>query len=924
MPADDMGHATPPEPDDTAHPVQAAAAVELPAGGSRPAVGKPVARSRNEAPLGGTRRSRWSGVAAWLVAWLALTAMLAAWRRDVWYSPPYWDAAMGLFVEANFLAETNFDYHTLATEEPRFERGGAAIYIISVLPTVVALLMTHCATISQALFAYHLVNFACAALIVLVVYSAVRSFAGRLASALAAGALLTTPLFSVQVDQLGMDLPMAAMGMLSAWLLWRERFAAAALAALGAFFCKLSGGVVAVASAAYLVMMVVALVSQATEARRRRYWLGLGLHLGVLAAAMATVVWVESLASSAPELFREEDKFRYGLESLRKQLFWCPDVVAISAVVLIGGSALVARRWWAGYQAQSGTALRRAWGSLAELVLARPAVLYSVTVVSGVTLAFAVLYAIPRYLILPLPFLSIALAAVLLGTPRRARWGVPLLAVLVAVNLVNRNGLLYPSIDFEQRTGAFLERSHEYLRDHLSNQRAVQYLAEHCADEPIICSLPMVHFLSLPRLGYVDEPLAGYAAAAFVTPTFRDIRRLPDDPPQQAVLVQVPNRFDGVRNAALVDPSAGEMLWTDDEPFPLVVFRVRVAAPEPAARANGWSALLWPESFRVRSWPEDVAVSRGEQLLAAGRDDEARELWSESVRYNRAYTDVGVRLAQLFLAHGYLADATYYFDQALLFDPRSVEAQIGLGNVREAQRRYDAADVRYERALALAPRSPLALNAVGQYHLRQGRVLQAADLFSAAIEAAPHDAQSHRLLGQALIRQGKAAEALGALERAVAADATSAELHEELARVLVEQNRPRDAARHFREALTLEPTRHTAAGGLAWLLATAADDELRNPTEALALAQQASDATDHRQPELLDALAAARAATGDFPGAASAARRAVQAALAARRERLAHEIEQRAKLYSQRQPYVQPAVAEPEATNGTDAEAVEP
>ncbi len=89
---------------------------------------------------------------------------------------------------------------------------------------------------------------------------------------------------------------------------------------------------------------------------------------------------------------------------------------------------------------------------------------------------------------------------------------------------------------------------------------------------------------------------------------------------------------------------------------------------------------------------------------------------------------------------------------------------------------------------------------------------------------------------------------------------------------------------------------------LAWILATHPESRARNPTESLELASQAADLTAHREPVILDTLAAACAANGDFDRAVTIAQQAVSLA-ASRTPELAKEIQNRLDLYRQGKPF---------------------
>jgi spermidine synthase len=90
---------------------------------------------------------------------------------------------------------------------------------------------------------------------------------------------------------------------------------------------------------------------------------------------------------------------------------------------------------------------------------------------------------------------------------------------------------------------------------------------------------------------------------------------------------------------------------------------------------------------------------------------------------------------------------------------------------------------------------------------------------------------------------------------------------------------------------------------LAWILATDAEASVRNPEEAIALAEGANRRTGRSHPRALDTLAAAYAAAGRYDEAVETAQHALRAALGAGDQRFAADIDGRIGLYRSRQPY---------------------
>jgi len=83
------------------------------------------------------------------------------------------------------------------------------------------------------------------------------------------------------------------------------------------------------------------------------------------------------------------------------------------------------------------------------------------------------------------------------------------------------------------------------------------------------------------------------------------------------------------------------------------------------------------------------------------------------------------------------------------------------------------------------------------------------------------------------------------------------------------------AARHYGAALELDPDDVRAGSRLAWLLATAPHDQLRDGGRAVVLAERAAEAMGFASAEVLDVLAAAYAEVGRFEMAVRTAQKAV-------------------------------------------------
>jgi tetratricopeptide (TPR) repeat protein len=118
-----------------------------------------------------------------------------------------------------------------------------------------------------------------------------------------------------------------------------------------------------------------------------------------------------------------------------------------------------------------------------------------------------------------------------------------------------------------------------------------------------------------------------------------------------------------------------------------------------------------------------------------------------------------------------------------------------------------------------------------------------------------------------------------------------------------EKGRLDEAIKHFKKAIQINPRCLQAYQGIAWVLATAEDEKLRNPTEAIRLAEQACELTNYQQPGLLDTLGVAYAAAGRFQEAVAAAEKAINIYKTAGKKELAEQIQERLQSYKKGQPH---------------------
>jgi tetratricopeptide (TPR) repeat protein len=135
-------------------------------------------------------------------------------------------------------------------------------------------------------------------------------------------------------------------------------------------------------------------------------------------------------------------------------------------------------------------------------------------------------------------------------------------------------------------------------------------------------------------------------------------------------------------------------------------------------------------------------------------------------------------------------------------------------------------------------------------------------LFERAVAVSPDGALPRHHLGLALVNAGRALEARPQLERALALGIDSAEARAGLAIAYEELGHYPEAIEHARAALRIAPGHAFATRELVRILSTCPDPELRDPAEAVRLAEAARDRAGAPDADLLGSLALAYAAAG--------------------------------------------------------------
>lgn len=317
--------------------------------------------------------------------------------------------------------------------------------------------------------------------------------------------------------------------------------------------------------------------------------------------------------------------------------------------------------------------------------------------------------------------------------------------------------------------------------------------------------------------------------------------------------------------------------------------------------ARGRIAVLYKGPVEVMQLVEDVA------LLKAGK--EARHAaaahfpgrWLEG-----PWPASPTGMIDKFMSFGQPEAARRYLDRFLTRGGVAANQDLSesyflVGSELALQEKFQEAMGALAQAIKLNPAKTRARLQLATLLFRFQRFAEAVPHLRMVVTEQPLVHNTRKMLALALSQSGDYANAVRHLEYLSSLDSKDAMAKLWYGHALVRTGRASEAEKLFRAALRLKPDSVLVLNELALLLATHTDPRIYNPKEALELATAATLATGNREPRVLDTLAAAQAANGDFETAI----KTVDAALAqaAKDQKLTEQLRKRRAGYLAKKPY---------------------
>src|SRR6266478_9491366 len=254
----------------------------------------------------------------------------------------------------------------------------------------------------------------------------------------------------------------------------------------------------------------------------------------------------------------------------------------------------------------------------------------------------------------------------------------------------------------------------------------------------------------------------------------------------------------------------------------------------------------------------------GIALQDHGETDQAITHYRQAIELRPGYAEAHYNLGRLLGEKGEFNDAIKHYEATLAINPADAEAHNNLGATLFQAGRVDDAIAHYQEALAVRPDYAEASCNLADALLSKGDMDGAITHYRKCVAVLPNHTEAQYNLASALLRKGSIDEAILRYEKALELVPGNADAHANLGSAFLAKGRIAEAIGQYKEALTLAPENVAAQSNLAWLLATSPDSSLRNGSEAVLLAEQASRSSGGKRPLVLRILAAAYAEAGRF------------------------------------------------------------
>ena len=341
---------------------------------------------------------------------------------------------------------------------------------------------------------------------------------------------------------------------------------------------------------------------------------------------------------------------------------------------------------------------------------------------------------------------------------------------------------------------------------------------------------------------------------------------------------------------------------------------VRIALVIALAALSGWATLrrntdyhseiaIWQSAIKATPNNMRAYTNLGNVYQTAGQIDQAVTCYRRALEIFPDLAPAHNNLGLILRSQGKLDQAVSHFRHAVDYRADFAAARQNLADTLRFQGKLDQAHRQYAQLLQIEPGNISARCDLAGVLAVQGKTDQAINIYHQILRTHPQYSPAHYFLAVILQSQGKIDQAISRFRRALDSNPRHAPTLYNLGVLLRAQGKLDQAVTYFKQALQIHPDWPVALNTTAWILATHPDSAIHDPETAIPFALRAAELTKNNNPMILDTLAAAYAAAGQFELACQTAQ---QALALPNSDQLRDEIAHRLTLYQQNKPFHAP------------------
>jgi arylsulfatase A-like enzyme/tetratricopeptide (TPR) repeat protein len=240
-------------------------------------------------------------------------------------------------------------------------------------------------------------------------------------------------------------------------------------------------------------------------------------------------------------------------------------------------------------------------------------------------------------------------------------------------------------------------------------------------------------------------------------------------------------------------------------------------------------------------------------------------------------------------------------EKMISMQPDVYKAYFVLACIANRSEDYPEAIKQLTKAIEIEPNEILLHNVFADIYEKQGNHEQAINHHTISLKIQPEQTGVLNQLAALYTSLNKTDKAVESYRKSLQVEPNQPTTMSDLAMVLYGQHKVAEAMALWSDSLEIDPNQVYAANALAWIKATSKNERFYNPPEALTLARRACELTEHKNPGMLDTLATALAANGQFDKAAETAGKAIKIAKSTGQNEWVGDLQNHLNLYKMRQ-----------------------